>query len=160
MNQAPAKAMGTIFEQYGLVPTFDIFWEEYQKKVGKVAAEKWWNKLSAKEKQDCMEAVPLYVASTPEKQFRKDPERYLRHKAFYDEIIDRTGRRGASAEQHRADTFDATAQLIARRRAERASGAGPAVRDDQGGRDNPHAAAGGGHDGQGGASGAPRRQDR
>lgn len=102
--------MSTIFEQYSLVPTFDIFWEEYQKKVGKVAAEKWWNKLTPKEKQDCMEAVPLYVASTPDKQFRKDPERYLRHKAFYDEIIDRSDRRNRPARDKVQGILEAVAR--------------------------------------------------
>jgi len=68
-------------------PSFDEFYELYAKKRGRPNAEKFWNRLTQKEKEECMAAVPAYVASTPDKTFRKDPERYLRHKAFQDEII-------------------------------------------------------------------------
>lgn len=68
-------------------PTFDDFYDAYDKKRGRPNAEKWWGKLTQKEKEDCMAAIPAYIQANPNKVYRKDPERYLRHKAFYDEVI-------------------------------------------------------------------------
>jgi hypothetical protein len=39
----------------------------------------------------CISATSAYVASTPDKQFRKDPLTYLNQKAWNDEIIFRNG---------------------------------------------------------------------
>ena len=42
------------------------------------------------------ERLPLYVKNTPDKQFRVDPERYLKRRAWDDEIITETAKSGAS----------------------------------------------------------------
>jgi hypothetical protein len=59
------------------------------KKVGRENCEKKWRKLTTKEKEACIAATPTYVASTPDKQFRKNPLSYLNQKAWNDEIIPR-----------------------------------------------------------------------
>jgi hypothetical protein len=69
-----------------LYPTFDDFWIAYDKKVGKPNALKEWNRLTQKEKETAINHVTQYVESR-EKKFRKDPERYLKHRTFEDEII-------------------------------------------------------------------------
>lgn len=68
---------------------FERWWCSYDKKVGKEKAKKLWDKLSNKDKKACMEYTPAYVASTSEKQFRKNPETFLRNRSWNDEIIPR-----------------------------------------------------------------------
>ena len=68
-------------------PSFEDFWDLYDKKVGKKKAQKKWNKLKQKEKEMIMENLPAYIYSTPNKQFRKNPETYLNNESWNDEII-------------------------------------------------------------------------
>jgi len=97
-------------------PTHEDFWLAYDKKRGKPESEKWWNKLTQKEREECMAAVPAYVASTPDKTYRKDPCRYLRHKAFQDEIIaPLPAKFVASTDQYGHSTADALARRLADR---------------------------------------------
>ena len=65
--------------------SFEDFWNLYDKKVGKMNALKEWKKLKPLEIERIFEHVPFYLR-TREKQYRKDPERYLKHKIFVDEI--------------------------------------------------------------------------
>jgi len=65
--------------------TFDDFWNLYDKKVGKVNTLKEWKKLKPLEIERIFEHLPSYI-KTRERQYRKDPERYLKHKIFMDEI--------------------------------------------------------------------------
>jgi hypothetical protein len=71
--------------------TFNKWWDLYDLKCGKENCMKKWKKLTAKEQFDCIKATPAYVASTPDKQFRKRPLTYLNQKAWNDEIIPRNG---------------------------------------------------------------------
>ena len=64
---------------------FEDFWKLYDKKIGKVNTQKEWKKLKPLEIERVFEHVPFYL-KTREKQYRKDPERYLKHKVFMDEI--------------------------------------------------------------------------
>lgn len=68
-------------------PTFDDFWNAYQKKVGKPLAIIEWGKLTQQEKEEAMNHIPAYIESRPEKRYRLDPCRYLKRKTFQDEII-------------------------------------------------------------------------
>lgn len=70
-----------------IYPAFDDFWELYDKKVGKQKAEKKWDALSQKQKEEIMDYVPNYIISKPDKQFRKDPERFITNKTWKDEIL-------------------------------------------------------------------------
>lgn len=72
-----------------LKESFNQFWNLYDKKRGKEKAFLYWCKLTDDERAKVFENVPIYVRAT-EKQFRKDPERYLRNKTFNDEVIDGT----------------------------------------------------------------------
>ena len=64
---------------------FEDFWKLYDKKIGKVNTQKEWKKLKPLEIERVFQHVPFYL-KTREKQYRKDPERYLKHKVFMDEI--------------------------------------------------------------------------
>lgn len=70
---------------------FDMFWTLYDKKRGKDKAQKLWSKLSKKDKQDALAYIPLYKQAQPDKQYRKDPETFLRNKSWKDELIFRNG---------------------------------------------------------------------
>lgn len=66
---------------------FEEWWELYDKKVERAKCEVKWNRLSTEEKMACIAATPVYVASTPDKQYRKNPQTYLNNKSWNDEII-------------------------------------------------------------------------
>ena len=73
----------------GLIPSFEDWWNAYNKKRGRKKAESKWNKLSHADKIACMKATPAYVASTPDVQYRLDPLTYLNGERWNDEIINR-----------------------------------------------------------------------
>jgi len=65
---------------------FDSFWELYAKKIGRKDCKAKFMKLSIDDMQKIVEAVPKYVASTPEEKYRKHPETYLNGRHWEDEI--------------------------------------------------------------------------
>ena len=90
------------------VPSFDDWWNAYQKKRGRKKTEAKWNRLSDADKIACMEATPAYVASIEDRQFQKDPLTYLNGECWNDELIFKP-----NYEQQRAQRLaDRTANLI------------------------------------------------
>ena len=65
---------------------FEEFWNMYGKKVGKDKTKSKWSKLKEKEIEAIFKYLPSYVASR-EMKYRKDPERYLSHRVWEDEMI-------------------------------------------------------------------------
>ena len=83
---------------------FSIFWELYEKKVGRPKCEKLWSKLTAKEREECLAYIPLYKQAQPDKQYRKNPETFLRNKSWNDELIYRNnGTDKPSLDEQRKD---------------------------------------------------------
>lgn len=70
---------------------FEVFWNLYDKKTGKVNTVKLWQRLSDLEREECMEKLPAYISSKPDKVYRKDPATFLRNKSWNDEIFARRG---------------------------------------------------------------------
>lgn len=68
-----------------LWPTFDDFWNRYDKKTGKPKAETYWKKIEQRAREKIMEHLDQYTLI--DKQYRKDPERYLKNKSWEDEVI-------------------------------------------------------------------------
>ena len=66
---------------------FGKFWNLYDKKVDRAAAEQKWNKLNHKEQQDIIAFLPVYITSTPDKTYRKDPATFLNRRAWENEIV-------------------------------------------------------------------------
>lgn len=66
---------------------FEDFWNLYDKKRGKPKCISLWKKLSAKDKSDIMAYIPSYKESQPDKQYRKDPQTFLRNRSWEDELI-------------------------------------------------------------------------
>ena len=87
---------------------FKKWWDMYDKKIGMGKCLEKWKRLKFEEKQLCLTRVLDYVASTPDKQFRKNPLTYLNQKAWNDEIIIRN-----NPEQQRNSRYQAAAELIA-----------------------------------------------
>ena len=88
---------------------FDEWWDMYDLKCGRSDCIKKWAKMTEEERRACMDATPAYVASTPDKQWRKRPLTYLNQKAWNDEIIKRP-----SAEQQRQQRLSESAALVAK----------------------------------------------
>lgn len=65
---------------------FEKWWEAYQKKTGRARAEAKWMKLEPDQRLACNAVVDLYVKSTPEIQFRKDPTTYLNGNHWEDDV--------------------------------------------------------------------------
>jgi hypothetical protein len=66
--------------------SFENFWNTYDKNVDKGKCEILWNALTKSERVACLEKLPSYVLGTPDKQWRKHPEKYLRNKSWNNEI--------------------------------------------------------------------------
>jgi predicted phage replisome organizer len=65
---------------------FDDFWNLYDKKTGKEKCMSRWQKLSESEKDKIFDALPLYVNSTPDLKYRKNPLTWLNGKHWEDEL--------------------------------------------------------------------------
>lgn len=66
---------------------FQIFWDKYGKKQDSKKCFEKWMKLTDAEINTALDKVDLYVASTPDVQFRKNPLTWLNGKCWNDEII-------------------------------------------------------------------------
>jgi len=77
-----SAALSTDIKKYN----FELFWKLYGKKVKKSQTLRIWNRLSPDIHQRILEHAPKYVESTPELQFRKNPDNYLINKCWDDEI--------------------------------------------------------------------------
>lgn len=66
---------------------FSAFWKLYDKKVDKKACERGWKALNEAEKRKIIDYLPAYVASTPDKQHRKDPKTFLNNESWENEIV-------------------------------------------------------------------------
>jgi DNA replication protein DnaD len=68
---------------------FEKFWDAYGKKVGRVDAEREWVRLSPDDSlaEEIVAAATSYAVAKPDKQFRKDPVRWLKAKSWADEIV-------------------------------------------------------------------------
>lgn len=66
--------------------SFEKFWNLYDKKTDKSRAVKAWNRLSQKDRDECMAKVADYVKATPDPQYRKNPTTYLNGKNWNDEL--------------------------------------------------------------------------
>lgn len=94
-----------VFE--GQNDSFEDWWQMYGKKRGKKKAKQKWDKLTVEQQTACLIATPAYVASTPDRTYRKDPLTYLNGECWNDEIILKQNH-----EQQRANNLTAKAARI------------------------------------------------
>lgn len=64
---------------------FDDFWDEYDHKKERKKCERKWEKLSEPERETIKEFVPIYLAHTPDKQYRKYPSTFLNNEIWDDD---------------------------------------------------------------------------
>lgn len=66
---------------------FDEFWKMYDKPTEKQNCENKWKKLHVTDKELIFQRLPVYIAATPDRQFRKNPLTYINRKIWLDELI-------------------------------------------------------------------------
>ena len=68
---------------------FDLFWDAYDKKVGKPNSLKAWSKIVFKDDllQKIVEKARADRKAKPDNKFRKDPERWLKGQHWLDEVV-------------------------------------------------------------------------
>lgn len=71
-----------------IFPTFEDFWNQYDKKVGRPRCEKLWEGIKQRERESIVDHLDKYIPSTPDKKYRKNPDTYLRNKGWEDEVFD------------------------------------------------------------------------
>lgn len=86
-NTKDTLAQPTVERAHVEPDLFHEFWSLYDKSRGKDRAIKKWATLSMKVRKQIMEALPAYIQSTPDKQYRMDPTTYLNGKHWEDEIV-------------------------------------------------------------------------
>jgi len=66
---------------------FEIFWNEYDKKIDKPKCISKWEKLNTETQQKILDYIPKYKLAQPDKKFRKNPEAFFNAQAWENEII-------------------------------------------------------------------------
>ena len=66
---------------------FEAFYGFYGKNIDKAGTQKVYEKLTTEELSIIDRHLPAYIKSRPDKQYRKDPKKYLQDKVFNDEVI-------------------------------------------------------------------------
>lgn len=75
---------------------FDVFWDLYAKKIDRIKCERKWVKLTDSEREECINKLPAYIKTTPDVQFRRNPETYLNNKSWQNEIINHESNTGTN----------------------------------------------------------------
>jgi uncharacterized protein YdaU (DUF1376 family) len=65
---------------------FDNWWSIYRKGSRKLSAEQ-WEKMPEDDRVACIAKTPAYIASKPDPLYRKDGERFLKHRTWEDAIV-------------------------------------------------------------------------
>lgn len=66
---------------------FQKFWDLYDKKVDLKKCKAKWERLKQSDRDNIFKALPAYIASTPDKVYRKNPLTYLNGNGWESEII-------------------------------------------------------------------------
>lgn len=98
---------------------FDQVWDLYGKKGNKKSSKAKYLKLSETIIQDLLNHIPVYVLSTPDKQYRKNFETYLNQEVWNDEVTHETHQQANQPKPSLIDRVKANTEQRARDRAER-----------------------------------------
>ena len=69
---------------------FEDLWLMYERKGSKANAKKEFSKLTEEEIEMMRMHIPAYLQSRPERQYRQDFERYIKHKTFTSVVYSKT----------------------------------------------------------------------
>lgn len=64
---------------------FDSFWDLYEKKVDTKKCKEKWTRMSIKDRELAMDALPKYISRTQEVKYRKNPLTWLNGQCWNDE---------------------------------------------------------------------------
>lgn len=67
--------------------SFDAFWQAYDKKQDRHKSAQRWEALSEADRQAALDALPAYVAATPDRKYRKNPLTWLSGRCWLDEEV-------------------------------------------------------------------------
>lgn len=67
--------------------SFEKFWKNYNKNIGRVNCEKLWIELTQEDRLLILDYVPRYIASQSDKQFIVNPQKFLEEKRWFNEIV-------------------------------------------------------------------------
>ncbi|MEM1337293.1 MAG: hypothetical protein AAGF96_06060 [Bacteroidota bacterium] len=96
-----------------LWPTFDDFWDLYDKKIGKKEKIKSkFDRLPHKTKEAIMAFIPDYKRSQPDKQYRKNPETFLNNESWNDELIQINGNRSTNNARTDAELKSTSSDVV------------------------------------------------
>lgn len=73
-------------------PTFEDFWNLYDKKIDRSKCEKKFKKIQQEAREKIMLHLDDYVKSTPEVIYRKNPYTYLNNESWNNEIVKSNGK--------------------------------------------------------------------
>ena len=65
---------------------FESFWNQYEKKGNRKTSEARYSKIKENERELIKSKLPLYIQSTPNKQYRKNAEVWLNQDCWNDEV--------------------------------------------------------------------------
>ena len=86
-TETETNAIGSETQPVSIWPSFENFWELYEKKEDRPKCEKKWKTIKQGAREKIMEHLELYVRSTPDKKYRKNPITYLNNQSWENEII-------------------------------------------------------------------------
>jgi len=89
LNKKNLETKEELLSEFDRSGYFEVFWSTYAKKRGLKASKALWAK-HVKDEQTAALAVEqagMYVKATPDPKYRKDPERWIKHECWNDEII-------------------------------------------------------------------------
>ena len=66
---------------------FEKFWGLYDKEIAKEKCYSEWKYINTIDKDKILKVLPSYIESTPDIQYRKNPFKYLKEKAWLDVVI-------------------------------------------------------------------------
>jgi hypothetical protein len=66
---------------------FEKFWGLYNKEVAKDKCYSEWKYINTIDKDKILKALPTYIQATPDIQYRKNPLKYLKEKAWLDVVV-------------------------------------------------------------------------
>lgn len=98
--------------EVSIFPSFEDFWNAYDKKVDPKTSKGLWLKLTQDMKEKIMNYLPDYKLAEPNKKYRKNPETFLRNESWNDEIIKHNGNQQTHQGGGKATTKDIIAAVI------------------------------------------------
>ena len=92
---------------------FEVFWDDYEKKIGdREKLKKKWDSLKIEDQKQILDYIPKYKISQPDKQYRKNPETFLNNKSWKDEIIEKVAPKNFTNGKQQTSKFQQNAAVV------------------------------------------------